>query len=232
MNRLTITLRSIARRLGMTPILGKLMSRGRNYEDVFCSQLLNSVRPGDVVWDVGANLGFYTSKLVDRVGSAGHVVAIEPAPACAARLREVMSSTPSSNCTIVEAALGSTDERVMLAMANNELDAVHRVVEGAGFNQNTLEVDMFTGQSLQRKFKLRCPQILKIDVEGFEEECIIGLGELLRTARAVFVELHFRILEERGNPHAPLHIVSHFQSNGFQVDWIDHSHLVALRLPQ
>lgn len=49
--------------------------------------MFEAIKPGDVIWDVGANVGYYTRKFSDSVGPAGQVFAFEPFPATAARLR-------------------------------------------------------------------------------------------------------------------------------------------------
>src|ERR1700687_1672184 len=46
------------------------------------------IRPGDVVIDVGANFGWYTTLLAELVGESGHVYSFEPVPAAHDRLVE------------------------------------------------------------------------------------------------------------------------------------------------
>lgn len=70
MTRLGIKLRSIARRVGLLALI-QPMFRGRTYEEEFGNAMLGEVRPGDVVWDVGANVGLYTRKFIDKVGPSG-----------------------------------------------------------------------------------------------------------------------------------------------------------------
>ena len=73
--------------------------------------------------------------------------------------------------------------------------------------------------------------MLKIDVEGFEEDVIKGLGGALARpeCRAVLIEVHFAILEERGERHAPARMQRFLRERGFHVEWTDASHLAARR---
>src|SRR6201999_2762481 len=53
-----------------------------------------AVRPGDVVWDVGANVGVYTELFCRWVGETGSVVAFEPFAESCARIAERMPEFP------------------------------------------------------------------------------------------------------------------------------------------
>jgi hypothetical protein len=69
--------RSISRKVGLTPTLNRIrmLWHQADYEDKFAAALLRSVRPNDCVWDIGANVGFYTEQLSQL---ARFVVAFEP----------------------------------------------------------------------------------------------------------------------------------------------------------
>jgi hypothetical protein len=73
---------------------------------------------------------------------------------------------------------------------------------------------------------------MKIDVEGFEDEVLEGMPRVLADPRlrAIFLEVHFKLLEQRGKAEAPIHIERMLQSLGFNTRWFkDRSHLQALR---
>ena len=96
---------------------------------------------------------------------------------------------------------------------------------------NSIEVKVARAESLVLSENLRKPNLIKIDVEGFEPEVIAGFGELLldQSLRAIFLEVHFTILDARGKRHAPAQIVELLRIKGFKVHWTDASHLVAKR---
>ena len=73
--------------------------------------------------------------------------------------------------------------------------------------------------------------MIKVDVEGFEEEVLQGMGEMLTSSelRSVLVEVHFMKLELRGKATAPVRIEKLLRGKGFKTNWVDASHLFATR---
>lgn len=198
--------------------------RSTTYEDQFCTALLGAVRSGDCVWDVGANVGYYTAKLSDLVGETGLVYAFEPAPSCAAKLRELASQ----NARVIETALGNVEAFLPLTLTEDPLGSTNSLCGGGGI---AIQVAVTTGDALISRNVARPPNVVKIDVEGFELEVLEGLEQTLRTydCRAVFVEVHFGILDRRGHRHTPSRVESLLQTAGFGAHWIDASHIAALR---
>lgn len=74
------------------------------------------------------------------------------------------------------------------------------------------------------------PTLVKIDVEGAEEDVIAGLRALLQepACRSVVCEVHFGLLAARGEPQAPVRIQETLRGWGFTSQkWVDKSHLAA-----
>ena len=77
---------------------------------------------------------------------------------------------------------------------------------------------------------LPVPTVVKIDVEGYEVEVIRGMHGILGGVRAMFIEIHFQILAQRGMMHAPTRLVKDLQRLGFsRIEWPDASHIAAFR---
>ena len=76
---LALSIRNIGRAVGLNRLVSKIISSD-HYEEKFERGMLNLIQDGDVVWDIGANVGLYTEKFLDQVGSTGQVCSFEPAP--------------------------------------------------------------------------------------------------------------------------------------------------------
>lgn len=179
--------------------------------------ILAFARPGDCVWDIGANVGFYTRQFLDRVGPSGHVVAIEPVPA---HIDELRSLAQAERLTIVAAALGRVEGKMSFVVDGQ---ASH-----LGEAPGALTVRVTLGDSLLDE-GVPAPSVVKIDVEGFEGEVLDGLSNALRSTRAVVVEMHIAALTRRGLPAEPIRILGLLRAQGFSVRWLDAAHVLASR---
>jgi hypothetical protein len=95
----------------------------------------------------------------------------------------------------------------------------------------TQKVEMVTGDYLIQTGVVPEPSVIKLDVEGFELECVRGLSTSIskKAVRSFFIEVHFSVLESRGYKFAPLEIESVFRDSGYSVTWLDSSHIMAKR---
>jgi FkbM family methyltransferase len=145
-------------------------------------RLLESLlRPGAVVIDVGANIGFYTVRLgrtLERLGG-GRVHAFEPIPANAARLAyNVRANGLEAIVSIQECALGSSDGRLAFILENEYQSSTGNAsmigASGeAAFSFDT-EAAVTTLDGFVERAGLTSCEILKIDVEGAELEVLRG----------------------------------------------------------
>jgi FkbM family methyltransferase len=210
----------------------RALSLGRyrgEYEQNFRSAMLACIRPGDCVWDVGANVGLYSELFAVAVGPSGKVISFEPSPDCVTLLEGRLG----------DRATGASWEIVRAALSDEDGDAWLSVGDGGTFPGNhlaksneasTVPVRTVRGDSLLVS-GYDAPSVVKIDVEGFEGEVLDGMGSVLDhpSLRAICVEVHFGTLNERGKPHEPARIARLLQAHVFAVKWVDRSHLVARR---
>lgn len=229
---LVLGLRSVARRTGINKIVGALVGL-LGYERAFGSRIISKIRPGDCVWDVGANVGLYTEQFLDKTGTTGKVVAFEPSRECFSKLEDKLSKRAELNS--VNAALGARDGTATLFCAADPLAATHTLSVDAGRQQlhegSTYSVPVYSADSFVTQHLALRPNIMKIDVEGFEADVIAGMNQMLadQLLRCIFIEVHFTLLEAQGKKDAPRQIVKKLRDVGFSVSWSDPSHIIAVR---
>jgi FkbM family methyltransferase len=165
------------------------------------AMLRHWVRPGDVVYDCGANLGLYDRFLVSNLG-AGRVVAFEPSPENRRFLAANLAlGGIADRVTVVPVALADED-----SLAEFQVDDVQtssgtlsKVTGGEpSEGRRNLKLGPLTEQVLCRRLDtvvaeegLPLPDVIKIDVEGAEPLLLRGAASLLRERQPkLVVELH------------------------------------------
>jgi FkbM family methyltransferase len=227
--RLETLSRAAFRRSGAKQLASTVASAGREeaYEERVRSAFLAAVRPGDVVWDVGANVGLYTSLFGELVGPAGKVVAFEPVPQSYRALLE--GTTEVANVVALNRGLSDRPGRMPMVIAGEPTAATNSFFgDGPG---ERIELELAAGDDLAEGEQLPLPDVVKIDVEGFELEVLTGLRGTIGEPRCrmVLCEVHFGILDARGQRHAPNRIQRFLSSLGFGIEWIDASHVAGYR---
>jgi FkbM family methyltransferase len=194
-------------------LLPVLRQQGPSYEPDVWQALMREVRVGDVVADIGAFVGLYTVAVAQRVGPEGRVVAFEPDPANFALLR-------------AQVALNRLEDRIELVQAAvSEVDGQGGFAAGRGLESrlataDTPEVKLVELRRLDTVFAERRLDLLKIDVEGFEEAVIRGGSGLLadpaRRPRAIFIEVHPYAWSAIGSSSAGL--ISLLERSGYELE--------------
>jgi FkbM family methyltransferase len=154
----------------------------RAVQDVFRAVL----RPGDVVWDVGAHIGFFSLLASRLVGPSGAVVAFEPVGENRSRLETNLSLNGSQNVSVRAEAVGSSNGVGWLQSRGSSLMwTLHR----GEASQTGPVVACVTLDDVARE--LRQPTLIKIDVEGTELEVLRAAVDFLARRRPyVALELH------------------------------------------
>jgi FkbM family methyltransferase len=227
MNPLLIKTRSLARKTGVIRLINRLRPAA-SYEQRVHEALVNAIKPGDAVWDVGANVGIYSQLFSEWVGESGFVVAFEPSEESCESIRQ---RVPDCAWLQVEnVALGDSDMTGLLVIGGDSVE--NHIATGAEANgdANSTAVEICCGDTVCKRLG-RVPNVIKVDVEGFEEEVLQGMGEMLTSPelRSVLVEVHFMKLELRGKATAPVRIEKLLRGKGFKTNWVDASHLFATR---
>jgi FkbM family methyltransferase len=168
-------------------ILPRLYTLAEEYEPEVWDLIMNDVKQGDTVADVGAHIGLYTVALAKRVEANGTVVAFEPDAENFEMLQHHVKLNHIGHIvTLKQAAVGARDGTVRLTTGRSSENRISMSSDEPGQNVLLTRLDTF----LENK-RL---DLLKIDVEGFEEDVLKGAQQLLRDPerkpRAIYIEVH------------------------------------------
>lgn len=156
------------------------------------------LRPGDVMWDVGAHHGFVTLAASRRVGPGGQVHAFEPSMRNRALLLRHVRWNDAANVAVHPFALGACDGE---ACFGGDFSSKTFALGGGGER-----VPVRTAASLVAGGTCTVPTFAKVDVEGAEGDMLAGAMPVLHDDARLMIAMHTReadtqcraLLEARG----------------------------------
>jgi FkbM family methyltransferase len=148
------------------------------YEDM--AFVLHFLRPNDLFFDIGANVGTFTLLASGEVGA--QTIAVEPVPRTFGLLMDNIRLN-QLNEKVNAVNIGLSSQAGMLKFTQS-LDAMNHVATAN--ETNTIDVTVERMDDLSQ----RAPILLKIDVEGFETEVLNGASRLLNSPelKAIIIE--------------------------------------------
>lgn len=150
---------------------------------------------GDIVFDIGSNIGEVALRLAKHVGENGFVHAFEPDPTIFSKLTTNVSMNSFDNIKLHQIGLG--DQRATMQMApevSNNLGGNRIVSSGVKGNDVQIQtLDQFVEDNNIDKIDM-----IKLDVEGYELKVLVGAKLTLEKYRPkLFVEVSDRNLKQQ-----------------------------------
>ena len=158
----------------------------REAQEIFVA----AIRPGDVVYDVGANVGFYTL-LASKLAGHGSVVSFEPLPRNLALLERHLRLNAVRNVRVLPIAVSSRSGTARFATSHNP--AMGGLTATGEIEVTTASLDdLIAARAIAR------PSFMKIDVEGAEHDVLTGAAKLLAEDRpTILLSAHGYLQHDR-----------------------------------
>ena len=151
------------------------------------------VKSGMIVYDIGAQAGFYSLLFSRLVQNQGKVYAIEPFAENVKYLLKHIQLNQVKNLKVIQGAL--SDQVALAGFSVDEGKCENSILEGKG---GLLLVPIFTLDELIKLGGLDPPHVMKIDVEGAEVQVLHGASLTLKTYKPIlFLALHGREQREK-----------------------------------
>jgi FkbM family methyltransferase len=172
------------------------------YEAALVAGLLD---PGEVFWDVGANVGYFALVAAAAVGATGQVLAFEPGAASLERLTANVALNPYKHIQIFNLAVADADGEATLYRADGIADSSASLFAAAAGAARGEVCRTVTLDGFLTKEGMRPPDFLKLDVEGAELRALQGAAKLLAEARPLLlVEMEEKTLGPAGASKAAI----------------------------
>lgn len=175
------------------------------------------LRPGSTFVDIGAHVGYYTVRALQRVGARGAVVAVEPW----ARVRDLLARNVRSNVaapvadalTLVPDAAWDADEPLALHTAYDGNSGDSRVQAGGSTDGGVRGVRLDDLAALAD----RRVDVVKVDAQGRDHRALAGMASVLRRDRpTVLCEFWPAGIREIGDD--PEQVLARYESWGYRVE--------------
>lgn len=165
----------------------------KDEEEIFLSQI--DLR-NKIVYDIGANIGIMTILFAKKVGPDGFVYAFEPNPDSIPLIYEILKVNNFSNVAVHQIAVGDKVEKGSLIVHKGQIgtgslnsNIVNKFLK-LGKNK-TYEIEVFPLDFYIDQNKLALPDFIKIDTEGYELQCLVGMKNILEKEHpTLFIEMH------------------------------------------
>ena len=151
------------------------------YDRASAAVLQDLCRPGMTVFDVGANVGYFTLLLSRAVGSTGKVIAFEPDPGNLANLRRNLRANAIDNVSVMAAAATDKDGEARFESAAS----MGHVSATGALSVRTCRLDHFP-----------TPDVVKMDIEGGEAIALLGADRIYERGKDHVADRNPRRLPE------------------------------------
>lgn len=178
-----------------------------HWEQSVMEFLKEKLSAGDVVYDVGSNIGLYAVLLGKLVGEKGLVIGFEPEQKNYDHLLKNLSLNSLNNVHIHRVALGDCDGEGKLYCGEDLLFA--NLLNPREKETSYEVVKIMEGDSFRKAENLPVPRAVKIDVEGYEYGVLKGLKKTLQSPACQFVscEVHPTLLPKGVKPEDVLDLL-------------------------
>ena len=152
-----------------------------------------AIKRGDVVYDLGAHVGFYSLLASVLVGPEGQVFSFEPAPRNLTFLWRHIELNGVRNCSVWNVAVSCLD-----GTAKFDVGPSSSMGHLAGNSQTALTVRTIALDSLIASGQVPPPNVIKCDIEGGEYDALRGASEILaKYSPTIFLATHGSEVHER-----------------------------------
>jgi FkbM family methyltransferase len=166
-------------RLRTNDALGRRLVAEKWFEPRVREKLRQHARPGAMVLDIGANIGYYTVQAATLVGPHGRVFAFEPQPSMRQELAANLALNQLSNVTVIPYALSDRAETVRFCVPTAGNESMGSLHSNPRFEADCeIEVETRCLDDVLKSVDCPLVDLVKLDAEGAELPIVKGAARL------------------------------------------------------
>jgi len=194
----------------------KLSTTG-DYEKFETDIVKKVVKKGDVVVDIGANIGYYTLILAKLVGDTGLVYAFEPEPTNFNLLKKNVEINGYHNVILENKAVANLNGKISFYLDSENLGghSVFMKKDSKSVEIPSIRLDDYL-KDVEKKIKF-----IKMDIEGGELEAIKGMSSILKENNDLKIMAEFNSPLLKDFKIVPEEYLQTFMRFGFKIFHLD-----------
>jgi FkbM family methyltransferase len=146
------------------------------------------LRPGNVVLDVGAQIGYLTIEMATAAAGQSHVYSFEPEPRNIERFNINIGLNALANVELIPKALSNEPSTIKLYLSADHNAGTHSTIPtDPNVTSDFVEVEATTIDHFIADHQLTSADLIKIDVEGAELEVVRGATASMRDLKPTFI---------------------------------------------
>jgi FkbM family methyltransferase len=167
-------------------------------------RLYSLVKKGDVIFDVGTNIGETLLNFARLTGNEGHVYGFEPDDENYRNVQKNISLNNFSNTHVFKQAVSDKKETVKLFVVEPHNRGMNRILEpGEEHGEQFIVLETTMLDSIVQENDIKRLDLMKIDIEGYEMHALRGAVDTLKRYKpALFIEVGYtRLLSHKTSPN-------------------------------
>jgi FkbM family methyltransferase len=167
------------------------------YGELDTQIIRDEIKEGDIVIDVGANIGYYTLIFAQLVGKTGKVFAFEPESKNFEILKKNVKINNYNNVIVEQKIISDKSGKMKLFISDSDIVG-HRIQQMGNFKK-FIEVESVTLDEHMKKLNLdKKINFIKIDVEGAEPKVLQGAKKILEqnSKLKIFTEFNRDVIKK------------------------------------
>tara|TARA_B100001750_G_scaffold90459_1_gene71507 strand:+ start:5734 stop:6609 length:876 start_codon:yes stop_codon:yes gene_type:complete len=189
------------------------------YEELESKIMEEKIEMGNIVVDVGANIGLHTLNMARIVGNTGQVFAFEPDPSNFEILKKNVKINNYKNIILEQKAVGDKHGRTTLYQSDHP--GKHRIFPQTEQAKSQVQVELTNLDNYFDSDMTDKINFIKIDVEGLEFSVLKGMKNILKNSKKIKILFEFMPENTIEVGFTPIELLNYLTSNDFKLYCMD-----------
>jgi FkbM family methyltransferase len=163
-------------------------------------RLRKAIRKGSVIYDFGADVGYFTLLASELVGGEGEVHTFEPVLANSEALAHYIKQNTIQNVILNEGVVSIELSTLTIFLPDVAINSGWASIVPSDRRHKELRVPAIALDDYVNRVGVLSPDVIKIDIDGAEPRALAGMGALIRSEGApdIAVEINSYLLQRSG----------------------------------